>query len=183
MGFWIPQVIDRVGNNLTDTSVGLLTAATYILGAITLVWWGAHSDKKLERRYHLIIPLALAAISLCVIGAVSSPVLAVIMLALIVASVYAMFGPFWALPPMYLSGPSAVVGIAMINCFGNLAGFVSPSMIGIVGQATGNLMAGFYVIAVIMVVAMILVAVTVHDKKLREDRINVEAAEAETKEQ
>lgn len=161
LAFWSPQVIQRVSEHLSSTQIGLFTAATYVLGAITMVWWGAHSDKKLERRNHVIIPLILAALSLVAIGYVTHSLLAVLMLALIIGSVYALFGPFWALPSMFLTGSSAAVGIAMINSFGNLAGFVSPSMIGVVGNATGNITSGFYVIAAIMVVAVILVAITV----------------------
>ena len=90
-----------------------------------------------------------------------------------------MFGPFWSLQSYYLTGATAAVGIAMINSFGNIAGFVSPYLIGAMSTATGDQFAGFYVIAGIMLVAAVVIFFTVNNAKLRaqEDKARQEADE------
>jgi nitrate/nitrite transporter NarK len=57
---------------------------------------------------------------------------------------------FWTLPTAILRGASAAAGIAAINSIGNLAGFLSPSLIGMVRDATGQATLGLYAIAVFM---------------------------------
>ena len=54
---------------------------------------------------------------------------------------------FWTLPTSMLRGSAAAAGIALINAVGNLAGFVSPFMVGSVKDATGSTTAGLYVLA------------------------------------
>ena len=46
-----------------------------------------------------------------------------------------------------MSGASAAAGIAIINSFANLAGFISPYMIGLIKDATQSTDAGMYVLA------------------------------------
>jgi nitrate/nitrite transporter NarK len=55
---------------------------------------------------------------------------------------------FWVLPPAFLGGAAAAAGIAPINSIGNLAGFVSPFIVGWIKDTTGSTNNGLYVIAV-----------------------------------
>jgi ACS family tartrate transporter-like MFS transporter len=167
LGFWTPLIIERIGKDLSATSVGLLTAATYILGAVALVTWGRSSDRRRERRWHNIVPMLLCAVALVTIGYFAGSMIAVIFLAIIIATVYALFGPFWSLQSYFLTGATAVVGIALINSFGNLAGFASPYLIGLMSDVTGNQFAGFYVIAALMLVAAGILFVSVKNDQLR----------------
>ena len=41
---------------------------------------------------------------------------------------------FWTLPTAILRGASAAAGIAAINSVGNLAGFLSPYLIGLIAR-------------------------------------------------
>ncbi|MGV9797006.1 MFS transporter [Mycobacterium sp. NPDC003449] len=179
LGFWTPLIIQRIGENLSATNVGLLTSATYVLGAIALVVWGRSSDRRRDRRWHTIIPTLLCALTLIVISSVSHSAAAIVCLAVIIACIYAVLGPFWSLQSYFLTGGAAVVGIALINSFGNLAGFVSPYLIGAMSDWTGNQYAGFYVIAVLMVMAAGLLAKSVRNEQLRaqEDQALADAAE------
>lgn len=59
---------------------------------------------------------------------------------------------FWVLPPAFLGGAAAAAGIALINSVGNLAGFVSPFIVGWIKDATGSTNNGLYVIAVSLIV-------------------------------
>ncbi len=178
LGFWTPLIIDDLGD-LSAAMVGWLTAATYILGAVSMVWWSHRSDRLRERKWHCVIPLVLCAVAMATIGNLSGSYLSVIMLAIIIACVYALFGPFWSLTDYYLTGPAAAVGIAMVNSFGNLAGFVSPTLIGVMKEQTGQDFAGFIVIGVIMIIAAVLIMVFVKNDELR--RMEDEAAEEAAK--
>lgn len=179
LGFWTPLIIERIGHGLSPVQVGVLTAASYILGALAMVWWGRSSDSRRERKWHNIIPLVLCAIAMVAIGLVAKSLLAVFFLAIIIGTVYALFGPFWSLQTYYLTGASAAVGIAMINSFGNLAGFISPTVIGWMGEKTGYQFAGFIVIAICMLLAAVLLFFSVKNDKLRaqEEQAERDAAE------
>ncbi len=168
LGFWTPLIIERIGQNLSATNVGLLTASTYILGAVSMVLWGRSSDARRERRWHNIAPTLLCAVALVTIGYFAESLIAVFFLAMIIGTVYALFGPFWSLQTYFLTGATAAVGIALINSFGNLAGFVSPFLIGWMAEVTGNQFAGFYVIAALMIAAAVVLFLSVNNEKLRQ---------------
>jgi nitrate/nitrite transporter NarK len=55
-----------------------------------------------------------------------------------------------------LTGTAAAAGIAMINSVGNLAGFVSPSIIGWMKDVTHSTNAGLIVVAVALFVGAVL---------------------------
>jgi nitrate/nitrite transporter NarK len=54
---------------------------------------------------------------------------------------------FWALPTAILSGSAAAAGIAWINSVGNLAGYVSPFVVGKIRDATGSMTLAMLVIS------------------------------------
>ena len=54
---------------------------------------------------------------------------------------------FWSLPTAFLSGTAAAAGIAIVNSVGNLAGFVSPYMVGYLKDLTQSTQSGMYVLA------------------------------------
>ena len=63
-----------------------------------------------------------------------------------------------------LSGiPSAAAGIAAINSIGNLAGFLSPYLIGVVKDAAGEATFGLYVMAVFMLLGTVLVIIATRE--------------------
>jgi MFS transporter, ACS family, tartrate transporter len=61
---------------------------------------------------------------------------------LVASGVYSIYGPFWSLPNEFLTGFSAAAGIALINSFGNLGGFVGPYAIGAINRRTGSFRGG-----------------------------------------
>ncbi|MDQ0219264.1 MFS transporter [Peribacillus cavernae] len=153
VGFWVPQIVESLSESISNTQVGLITAIPYVFGGIVMVWWGRHSDRTLERRYHTAIPLIVCAAGLAVLGLVANNiVLSIAVLTVVIIATFSFFGPFWSLPSSFLTEYSAAVGIASINSLGNLGGFLGPYAIGMVTQATGNLYSGLYVIVVFLVI-------------------------------
>jgi ACS family tartrate transporter-like MFS transporter len=145
IGFWMPQVIEGFG--LAPLQVGFLTAIPYLFAAIAMVLWGRNSDRTGERRWHIALPLLLAA-SAFAWSAYSGPLIPT-MVALTIATLgfYAAFGPFWSLPTALLTGTGAAAGIALVNSMGNAAGFAGPYIVGVLKQATGSFSAALLFLA------------------------------------
>ncbi|MNL61333.1 putative tartrate transporter [compost metagenome] len=64
---------------------------------------------------------------------------------------------FWPLPSAFLGGMAAAGGLAMINSFGNLAGFVSPYLVGWVRTSTGSAGMALYILAGIALIGAVLI--------------------------
>jgi hypothetical protein len=62
------------------------------------------------------------------------------------------FGIFWSMSTSFLQGTAAVAGIAVINSIANLAGYVSPYVLGIVKDATHSVTFGLVLIAGALIV-------------------------------
>jgi len=156
VGFWLPSLIKATGvKNALD--VGLLTAIPYAAAAISMVLFSRSADKKRERRWHLAIPCVLGAIGLVFSAVFGDNTLAAMgFLTLATAGIITAFPLFWSFPTAFLSGAAAAGGIALINSVGNLAGFVSPYMIGLIKDWTQSTNAGMYVLAGCMFVAGLL---------------------------
>jgi D-galactonate transporter len=147
VSFYLPTLIKTAGvKNAFD--VGLYTAIPYAVAIVSMMLVARSSDRRNERRWHL----ALAAIAAAA-GFYASTLhtgnlaLALITLSIGTAGVLSMMPVFWTYPSSVLSGTAAAAGIAMINSIGNLAGFVSPSIIGWMKDVTHSTNAGLVVVA------------------------------------
>jgi D-galactonate transporter len=157
IGFWQPSIIRQTG--VKDAfHIGLLTTIPYTTALIAMMFVGRHSDKTRERRWHIIIPNVVAAggFLLCTQAGSNTP-LAMCGLVLAVAGVITGLAMFWALPTSLLGGNAAAAGIALINCTGNLGGFFSPAILGVLKTYTGKLDSGLFLIAGCMVASSVLI--------------------------
>jgi MFS family permease len=72
-------------------------------------------------------------------------------------------GPFFAMPPMFLSGTAlAGAGFAWINSIGNLGGTVGPYYVGYMKDLTGNFAGGLYGLALLSLIAAVVCAFFLH---------------------
>ena len=157
---WIPQILkDLTGGSALK--VGFLSAIPYLVASVTMVFWGRFTDRTGAHRRNLVITTAFACVMLFGAAALlgSGPVAALVAFSLGVMGLFASFGPFWALPSAFLRGTAAAAGIAVINSCGNLGGFASPWLVGLVKKQTGSFVGGVCVIAAAMAVASLLIAV------------------------
>ena len=130
VGYWMPQIIKGFSRTLSHTQVGLIAMVPYIVATIAMVAWSKSSDSRNERRLHSAIPLAVAAVALLGAGLTKNVYVAMTLISLSLAGLYAFKSPFWALPTLFLTRSTAAVSIAVINSVGNLGGFVGPFAIG-----------------------------------------------------
>lgn len=136
VGFYLPTLIKNTGVS-NPLSVGLLTALPYAVAVVAMLMVSRHSDARRERRWHITIPAMAGALG-WIASAVfmHQPMLATIALTVATAAVLVTMTQFWVLPTAMLTGAAAASGIAVINSVGNLAGFVSPYLIGGIIDAT-----------------------------------------------
>jgi nitrate/nitrite transporter NarK len=62
---------------------------------------------------------------------------------------------FWSLPTAFLSGRAAAGGIAIINSFGNLAGFVSPLAVGVLRDRTHQNGYAMYLLSAVLLLGAV----------------------------
>ena len=155
--FFVPQIIKSLGVT-SNMTVGWLTMIPYIFGGIGLVVWGLVSDRMKERRWNLLGACAVSAIGLVVAGLTMGTWWAMVGLSIAAFGFYGSKGPFWSMPPMFLTGTAAAASIAWINSIGNLGGFFGPWYVGLIKDWTGSYSGGLYGLAALCVMSAIVCA-------------------------
>jgi ACS family tartrate transporter-like MFS transporter len=147
LGLWLPQLLRALSKVISNTQIGLISMIPYACGIIAMTLVAKRSDKTLERRYHVAIPLAISAVSLVAVTMTTDLWLSLTYICIATAGIYAFVGTFWTLPNIFLSEGTAAVGIAIINSVGNLGGFCGPFAVGFIKDATGSTTGGIYFLA------------------------------------
>jgi sugar phosphate permease len=158
ISFWLPQIVHDFGQaNLLIT--GLLSSIPYLCASIGMFFIARYSDKHNERYRIMQICMLVGAIGLFASAWFQSPItLSLLSLSIACTGIMACFTIFWTIPTKLLSNinVTAAAGIAMINSVGGLGGYIGPFLLGWIKDATHNLSAGLYALAVGLLMAMIL---------------------------
>ncbi|MET0962417.1 MAG: MFS transporter [Noviherbaspirillum sp.] len=151
VSFYLPTLVKATG--VKDAlDVGMLTAIPYGCAVVAMLLIAKSADRTRERRWHFAIASALGGLGLFISTIYgSNVVIALAALSLGTAGLLATMPVFWTYPSAILSGTAAAAGIALINSVGNLAGFVSPSIIGFMKDITQSTNAGMYVVSAALV--------------------------------
>lgn len=174
IAFWMPRIIKSFSQMLTNTQLGLVTMIPYLCGAIAMVLVGRHSDHVVERKYHAAFGAFLGVVGLIGILISPSPVISIIMMCVATCGLYSFSGPYWALTSSIISTEVLVVGSGIINCVGNLGGFVGPYFIGILNDVTGNFTSSVIFLALMLAATCIQILLVAKHKDviIREGVIN-----------
>jgi MFS transporter, ACS family, tartrate transporter len=164
LSFFLPQIVKSFG--LTNLQTGFVTSLPYIVGVISMVLWGRHSDRKLERKWHVAIALLVAAGGIAAAARLDNPVQKMIALSIAGFGIFGCLPVIWTLPASFLSGAAAAGGIAAINSLGNLAGFFGPFAMGWIKDSTGGFGAGLLCLSGAGLVGMAAVLLLHHDPSL-----------------
>jgi D-galactonate transporter len=156
ISFYLPTLIKAAG--VKDAlDVGLLTAIPYGCAVVAMLVVARSADRMRERRWHFAIVSALGGLGLFLATVYGGDVkLAMAALSLGTAGMLATMPVFWTYPSSLLSGTAAAAGIALINSVGNLAGFVSPSIIGWLKDLTHSTNAGMYLVSAALVAGAVM---------------------------
>jgi D-galactonate transporter len=158
--FWMPTLVQATGVK-DDLTTGLLSAIPFLAAVVVMISCGRSADRHRERRWHLVIPALCGAVGFVVASlTANNTFIAITFLSLAAAGVLTCAPLFWSLPTSFLRGSAAAAGIAAVNSIGNLAGFVSPSLIGLLKDVTHDNRSGMYMLAGMLVLGAILVLKT-----------------------
>ena len=145
--FTAPTILQGV-TRLSIASIGILTAINGLLSVLSLTINATHSDQTRERRWHIVIPLIIAAAAFLVSGSTRDPWWVVSAFAVAVTGLNATQGVIYAIPGSFLKGKSAAAGIAVVTTMGILGGFAGPAWIGWMRDATGSFQIGLMSLAI-----------------------------------
>jgi MFS transporter, ACS family, tartrate transporter len=161
--FFLPQIVKGLGGS--DMRTGLLTAAPYVLGTIGMLVWSQSSDRTRERKWHFIVACLLGAAGLIAAGALGSTYGALVAVAIATVGIYGSKPSFWPMPSEFLTGTAAAGGIALVNCIGNLGGFIGPYAVGWIKDSTGDFSAALYFLAGSAVLSALITLVLIPSRK------------------
>jgi MFS family permease len=153
LSFWLPTLIKQAGIT-QPRDIGLMTAVPYLCAMISMVYVSKSADKHGERRWHTIVPCLVCGLGLA-LSAFGSHNVYLAMLGLTLATMGASTAQaaFWSLPAAFLGGAAAAAGIALVNSIGNLAGFVSTWLVGLLADLTHSTNGSMYFFALILAAA------------------------------
>jgi len=153
--FWLPTIVKGMHKG-SDFQAALLSAVPYVVATVVMVLVGHNSDRTGERRWHVAVSMLVAAASFVASTRFHHPALSLAALSLAWSGLKAAQGPFWAIPPAFLSGTAAAGGIALINSCANLGGQLGPWLTGKLEKMTGGTSAGLLMSAACLVCSGIL---------------------------
>jgi ACS family 4-hydroxyphenylacetate permease-like MFS transporter len=165
---WVPQIVHSFAPGASYAVIGLLTALPAVLTVAVMPLWGASSDRRNERDWHLRIAMLVAALGWLVVIAANIAALRYLGLVLVSMGSFCALLTFWTFPASsaILSSNARPAGIALINSIGLAGGSsIGPLVIGYLKDMTGSFTSGLlYVVAMLVVgvICIVLVAGRTH---------------------
>jgi len=146
--------------SLSTHAMGWILGLMYVCAMVTMMLVSNHSDKKNERRFHVVACLVTSGVALIISSYVANTniVLSFVFLTISLCGAFGAYSPFWAIPPSFLTEAAAAGAIALINSIGNLGGFFGPYIVGYIKDLTGSFNASMTFLGISMFVASFIVA-------------------------
>jgi ACS family tartrate transporter-like MFS transporter len=142
---FLAQIVKELG--LPNLATGFASAIPYIVGTLGMVVCGYITDRTRERKLNCFFTCLFAVAGLVLAAATLGTWWSLVGLSLATIGFYGMKPAFWPMPSLFLTGAAAAAGIAWVNAVGNLAGTVTPFVVGWVKDSTGSFSGGLYVLA------------------------------------
>lgn len=144
--FWLPSLIEAFGFE-KPLDIGLLTMIPNAAALMAMIAMGHSADRHRERRWHLAAAAFVGGAGLILSTLSGSSAVSIVGLTLATAGIITTLPLFWSLPTAILGSSAAASGIALVNSVGNLAGFVSPYMVGWIQDMMHSTRPAMYVLA------------------------------------
>lgn len=96
--FWLPQIMKSVLGGQSNTVVGFVVMIPNLVGLIAMILVSRHSDRTLERRYHIAASVALAGMALLLLGAPRSAFFSVVLFSAVAIGAYSSLPVFFRCP-------------------------------------------------------------------------------------
>jgi len=104
ISFWLPTFVKGAGYS-TGMAIGLATAVPYLVASVVMPLLGKSADRRQERRFHLMLPMAVGALGL--MGAAYFPPASgagMFSLVLATTGMFCALPLFWPIPSAFLGG-------------------------------------------------------------------------------
>ncbi len=123
---------DRLkGQGFSALQYGILFAVPYAVTAVVMTLNSWHSDKTHERRGHVAVVYLMSGLSLILSVVLASHFwISYVFLCLAIPGPFAAMAPFWAIPGETLPRNVMAIVMGLVNAFGNLGGYLGPSIVG-----------------------------------------------------
>jgi MFS transporter, ACS family, tartrate transporter len=154
VSLWLPSALKAV-SGFSNVMLGFLSAIPYLVAAVLMVVIGTHSDRTLERRWHIAISAFVGGIALLAAGYSTGAVVSILAFSLALSASSSMAGPSWAMAAGLMTAATAAPTIALINAMGNLGGGFGPYLIGYLKHVTGSFRGGLVGVALLMFLACV----------------------------
>jgi MFS transporter, ACS family, 4-hydroxyphenylacetate permease len=154
---WAPLIVKSFSADASNRTIGLLAAIPQVVTIIAMVWWGRRSDRKQERRWHLVLPMLASACGWLFTAMSSNPALQMLGICMASAGSYTAMSIFWTTPDQALSIKAQVIGIAVINAMGNISSALNPLIVGWLRDTTHSFKSGLLYSATLMLAGVVIV--------------------------
>ncbi|MBN3752624.1 4-hydroxyphenylacetate permease [Paraburkholderia sp. Tr-20389] len=162
---WTPLIVKSFSADASNRTIGLLAAIPQVCTIVAMIWWGRRSDRKQERKWHLMIPMLFSAAGWLCTAYSTNPALRMLGVCLASAGSYTAMSIFWTTPDHALSFRARAIGIAVINATGNISSALNPLIVGWLKDATHSFSSGLLYSAVLLVIGVIVVTLLPMDKR------------------
>jgi ACS family tartrate transporter-like MFS transporter len=162
---FLAQIVKELG--LSNLMTGFASAVPYVIGTLGMIVWGHVTDRMGERRWNCFFACLCATAGLVIAGATLGTWWSLLGLSIATIGFYGMKPSFWPMPSLFLTGTAAAAGIAWINALGNLAGTVTPFIVGTIKDVTGSFTGGLYALAGFALLAAIVTLIAVPEQRQR----------------
>lgn len=168
--FYLPAQVERVLNRKAGFAVGLVTAIPWAC-ALAALWIVPGLAARFQERRWLAAATLLVASAGIAGSSSASPAPALAALCLAAAGFISVQPVFWTFPTDRLSGSAAAAGIALINSFGAVGGFIAPNVRTWADQALPFAGAGVRVLACTTIAGALLFLLIPRKTRNHENRI------------
>ncbi|WP_321798123.1 MFS transporter [Caballeronia sp. J97] len=154
---WTPLIVKSFSADASNRTIGLLAAIPQVCTIVAMIVWGRRSDRKQERKWHLMLPMLFSAAGWLCTAYSANPALRMLGVCLASAGSYTAMSIFWTTPDHALSFRARAIGIAVINATGNISSALNPLIVGWLKDATHSFTSGLIYSAMLLAIGAVIV--------------------------
>jgi sugar phosphate permease len=171
---WLPSYLINV-RGLSLMNTGIFSALPYLVGTVSIVLGGYLSDKVKGKRKWVFIPNAvIGGLALLLMLQASSTAMVITYQCVAAFFMFLAQGAFWGLVVDTLPAKIMAAGSSTVNCFGSIAGFIAPFLMGYMIESSGGSYDSSFILMIAAIIVAAIIALTIGNDTEKEDSLNSE---------
>ncbi|MDQ0270399.1 MFS transporter [Cytobacillus purgationiresistens] len=156
LSFWMPTIIKSfTESTTTNLEIGWMAMIPSLVGIPAILFVGWNADRTNAYKAHLMVCFIISILGFIGCALADSLFMMVLLLTITSLGLYGFIGCFFAYMTFFFTESTAPVGIALVNSFAALGGFVGPMILGLVAVSEGMfILAGLLLIGMIAHIAL-----------------------------